>query len=182
MFLKILFGFVILISVCAPARAQDKETLSQLLKSEQAAAALISEMTAYDAKSPWGSEVIWALTQRLAVKGLSGPQICTAIIASGEVSAALDADDRLFASVTLLTSELLKEKDPQFVLYDLEAVGVPAFDMLAELLQRRPDDVKDLARQRRLSSSVLFRALTTVYTLRYKGMAEKLAKKRAANP
>jgi hypothetical protein len=165
--------------LASASQAQDKVALTQLLKSEEAATTLISELSAYDAKSPWATEVTWRLTQRLAVKGIKGPQITRAIIAGGDIAAALDADDRLFASIVWLTVGLLKEKDPEITLYDLEAIGVPAFEMLAELLDRRADEIRKLARQGRLNSPAVFEALTTSYLLRYKGMAEKLAIKRA---
>lgn len=181
MFLKILLCLAVIITVCAPASGQDKAVLTKLLKSEEAATALISELTVYSSKSPWSTNAIWSLTQKLAVKGLRAPQIKTAIVASGEMSAALDGDDQLFASVVWFTADLLKQKDPEIVLYELEAIGVPAFDMLGELLRRTPADVRKLASQGRLNSPVVFEALTTAYTLRYNGMAEQLAKKRAAN-
>lgn len=169
--------FVLLLSgsVC---HAQDKAAFTQLLRSETAATRLISDLQAYDAKSPWSTDIMWRLAQQLAIKGLSGQQISTAITAGGEMAAALDGDDQLFASVVLTTTDLVKQERAWLTLYELEGMGVPAFDMIAEGIGRPRGEVQKLARAGRLKSSSVFELLTAFYAIKYKGMSEKLANKR----
>jgi len=173
--LKILFCLAIIgVALCAPALAQDKAALTQLLKSERAATELIEQLTVYDSKSPWGSDVIWSVAQKLAVKGLQGKDIGRSIIGGGEVAAALDGNDRLFGAITLLIGGMYKERTPGPTLYALEQLGVPVFDLLAEILERSPQEVRKLSDEDQLNSDPIAALLAESCRRRYNGMSERL--------
>lgn len=174
LFLILLFG-----SVC---QAQDKAALTQLLKSEAAATALIAELNAYDAKSPWDSDTIWSVAQKLAVKGLVAKEIERTIVGSGEAAAALDGNDRLFAAIALTVGGIYKEKRPGPSLYVLEGLGVPAFDLLGEILEKSPKEVREYADADRLRSEPIAALLTESCRRRYHGMSEQLLLKLQTRP
>lgn len=173
-----LLAIFVLASVC---HGQDRTALTQILKSEKDAAKLVDDLQSYASKSPWDIEVTSILAQRLAVKGLNASQIMRTITASGDMAAALDADDEKFAGIVWLTGLIVKAESPAPLLYNLESLGVPAFDLLAETLSRSEQEIRKLAQQDRLRSEGVFGLLTLNYSTRYKGMAEKLALKRRGN-
>lgn len=175
---RILCVVAILLCCLARAGAQDKAALAQVLKSETDAAKLVSDLQAYATRSPWDIQVTALVSQRLAVKGLNASQIIRTITASGDMAAALDVDDEKFAEIAWLTGLIVRAEAPAPLLYNLESLGVPAFDLLAEVVGQTPSEIREAARRGELRSEATFGLLTANYSRRYKGMAEKLLLKR----
>jgi hypothetical protein len=180
--LRIIILAALLLTFCAPAFGQDVAAFTQLLKSEKAATELVADLKAYDANAPWDSETIWSVAQKLAVKGVAGKDIGRTIIGSGEVAAALDGNNRLFAAIALTMGGIYKEKRPGPSLYALEGLGVPVFDLLGEILERSPREVRNFAEQDRLRSEPIAALLAESCRRRYQGMSERLLLKIQAHP
>ena len=133
-------------------------------------------------RSSWHFETLVEVTQRLAVEGIDIHQVDAALEPCGDMASAITADDSdsRFAQIVLLISPLEKQtstEDLYTSLYELDNLGVPAFQFLAEFTGTPLRKIKDYARDGRLKAEGVRDILLASFTLHYGGLAAKLAQK-----
>lgn len=153
---------------------------TQILGDSKKAQDLIDRMWLLAKNNDLDPPTVMNLSRRLLVWKWPIDDLARIVQLSADAAAAVGIESSEFAEMVLVLGEMVKDDhdDAYGSLNALDRLGLPAYDILGEMVGMRSSEVKELAIRRRIRSRPAMEALLAGFERRYNGLAAKLAQEK----